>query len=94
MRKIKQTAQFKRDYKWELKGTFSKKLEKMLLEALEALVMDQPLAIKHRDHRLHGDYIDCRDCHLAPDLVLIYQKIDNHMLILVRLGSHSELFGK
>ena len=43
------------------------------------------------DHALTGDWKDYRDCHVKPDLVLIYQKPDSATLRLVRLGSHSEL---
>jgi mRNA interferase YafQ len=55
------------------------------------LANDQPLAEKHRDHALIGDWKDHRDCHIKPDLVLIYRKLDDVVLQLVRLGSHSEL---
>ena len=43
------------------------------------------------DHQLKGDYKDCRECHLSPDFLLIY-KIEAETLILVRCGSHAELF--
>jgi len=46
---------------------------------------------QHRDHALIGEWKDHRDCHVKPDLVLIYQKPDANVLRLVRLGSHSEL---
>jgi mRNA interferase YafQ len=52
---------------------------------------DQPLGERHCDHALTGDWQDCRDCHMKPDLVLIYGKPDAEVLQLVRLGSHSEL---
>ena len=52
---------------------------------------DEPLQERHRDHALTGDWIDHRDCHIRPDLILIYRKPDNETLQLVRLGSHSEL---
>jgi mRNA interferase YafQ len=55
------------------------------------LVEDEPLEIRHRDHALTGDWKDHRDCHVKPDLVLIYQKPDDETVRLVRLGSHSEL---
>jgi mRNA interferase YafQ len=55
------------------------------------LANDQPLDEKHRDHALTGDRKDHRDCHVKPDLVLIYRKPDDTVLQLVRLGSHSEL---
>ena len=52
---------------------------------------DQSLPEKNRDHALSGDWKDHRDCHIKPDMVLIYRKPDNAVLQLVRLGSHSEL---
>jgi len=58
---------------------------------LTALANDQPLAEKYRDHALSGDCKDHRDCHIKPDLVLIYRPPDADRLQLVRLGSHSEL---
>ncbi len=61
------------------------------VEIVKALACDAPLAEKHRDHALTGDWKDHRDCHVKPDLVLIYRKPDDSELHLVRLGSHSEL---
>ena len=52
---------------------------------------DQPREPRHHYHALSGDWRDHRDCHVKPDLVLIYQKPDAATLRLVRLGSHSEL---
>ena len=46
---------------------------------------------RHRDHALSGEWSDHRDCHVKPDLVLIYRKPDEATLQLVRIGSHSEL---
>jgi mRNA interferase YafQ len=48
---------------------------------------------KHRDHDLSGDWSGYRECHILPDLLLIYRKPDDATLRLARLGSHSELFG-
>ena len=56
-----------------------------------ALAENRPLASRHRDHALAGQWGDHRDCHVHPDLVLIYRKPDSHHLDLVRLGSHSRL---
>jgi mRNA interferase YafQ len=55
------------------------------------LVRDQTLVEKHRDHALTGEWKDHRDCHIKPDLVLIYRKTSSGLLQLIRLGSHSEL---
>lgn len=91
MRTIERTGQFKRDYKREAKGRHRATLDRDLMAVLSALVQDKPLEPRHRDHALTGDWSDHRDCHVKPDLVLIYQKPDGGTLRLVRLGSHSEL---
>jgi mRNA interferase YafQ len=55
------------------------------------LAHDHPLEQRHRDHALTGDWKDHRDCHVKPDLILIYRKPDDGSVQLVRIGSHSEL---
>ncbi|MDR2155038.1 MAG: type II toxin-antitoxin system YafQ family toxin [Burkholderiaceae bacterium] len=85
------TVQFKRDLKREAKGLHRATLVVDLLPVLVALATDQPLDPRHRDHQLTGDWKDHRDCHVKPDLVLIYRKPNGETLELVRLGSHSEL---
>ena len=91
MRTIRRTARFKRDYKREAKGRYRATLDRDLLAVVSLLAADAPLPEKHRDHALTGDWKDHRDCHIRPDLVLIYRKPDAETLELVRLGSHSEL---
>lgn len=91
MRTIKQSSQFKRDLKREAQGPHRQTLQRDFVGIVEALADDQPLADKHRDHALRGDWQDHRDCHIKPDLILIYRKPDDAELQLVRLGSHSEL---
>ena len=54
-------------------------------------VPNKPLPQRYFDHPLSGEWSGFRDCHIRPDLVLIYEKPDDHTLRLVRLGSHSEL---
>ena len=90
MRTIKYTAQFKRDYKRE-KRTQHKDLDKKLMLTIESLATDAQLPESLRDHCLSGSWKDHRDCHIRPNLVLIYRKPDADTLELVRLGSHSEL---
>lgn len=91
MRTIEHTGQFKRDYKREAKGFHRATLETDFIEVLKALASDSPLAAKYHDHPLSGEWKDHRDCHIKPDLVLIYRKPDAERLQLVRIGSHSEL---
>jgi mRNA interferase YafQ len=91
MREIERTTQFKRDYKREMKGRHRSTLETTLTDVLRDLMADVPLAENRRDHSLSGNWSGFRDCHLKPDLVLIYEKPDPNILRLVRLGPHSEL---
>ncbi len=91
MRRIEQTGQFKRDLKRESRGAHRAYLAAQFGGIVGTLARDEPLATKFRDHALTGDWKDHRDCHIKPDLVLIYRKVDPDTLQLVRLGSHSEL---
>ena len=91
MRTIRQSGQFKRDLKRESKGQYRKILQSDFVAIVATLAEDRPLDPRHRDHALTGDWKDHRDCHIRPDLVLIYRKPDDDTLELVRLGSHSEL---
>jgi mRNA interferase YafQ len=69
-----------------------RKLDERLVSLLELLVNDRPLPPRNRDHALSGNWSGYRDCHLWPDLLLIYAKPSPDVLRLVRLGSHSDLF--
>jgi len=91
MRAIKYTRRFKQDYHREKSGIHSKKLDALLKEAIDALAADAPLPMRYVDHVLAGEWQDHRDCHIRPDLILIYRKPDAESLELVRLGSHSQL---
>jgi mRNA interferase YafQ len=66
-------------------------LDALLKVVVNLLAADTPLSRRNFDRPLSGEWSDHRDCHLRPDLVLIYRKPDNESLELVRLGSHSEL---
>lgn len=96
-RKIERSTEFKKDYKREKKGQHCKTVEADLLLLLNILVNDLPIPANYVDHPLKGNWRSFRDCHLYPDLVLIYKKVDHEeddsgVLKLARLGSHSELF--
>jgi len=92
MRTISRTAKFKKDYKREANGQHRVTLDADLLAAVSLLAADEPLPDRFHDHPLSGDYANHRECHLKPDLLLIYKKPDDSALRLVRVGSHSELF--
>jgi len=92
MRTTSRTAKFRKDYKREAKGQHRATLDADLLAALSFLATDRALPERFHDHPLSGEYTSHRECHLKPDLLLIYKKPDDQTLRLVRVGSHSELF--
>lgn len=91
MRTIERTSRFKRDYRWESRGPHRTDLDDRLAVIVQALAGDAPLEPNLHDHALSGPWTDFRDCHVRPDLVLIYQKPDARTLRLVRIGSHIQL---
>lgn len=90
--KVEFTNQFKKDLKLARKQ--DKNLDK-LFKAIEILANGDRLDEKYHDHDLTGNYKGVRECHVEPDWLLIYEIRDNVLvLMLYRLGSHSELFKK
>ena len=88
MKALFQTKQFVKDVKRMAKR--GKDIGK-LQPVVKTLAMGKPLDLRHRDHPLHGEWSDSRDCHVVPDWVLIYTTSEQ-MLRLERTGSHSDLF--
>ncbi len=88
MREVSLTSQFKRDYK---KRSHEITFVALVEQIVDLLAAGKPLEARLRDHPLKGGYTGCRECHIKPDLLLIYVQTTEE-LRLVRLGSHSELF--
>jgi len=87
---VKPTTKFQKDLKRIQKRGYDISL---LTEIIKKLANGETLPEKNRDHNLSGDYSSCRECHITPDWLLIYE-INNGELIsyLTRTGSHSDLF--
>jgi mRNA interferase YafQ len=83
---------FRRDFKREMRGQHRRDIEDLLRSLITLLAEDRLLPAKKRDHALTGEWDDFRECHLKPDLLLIYRRIAGDVLQVVRMGSHSELF--
>lgn len=91
MLKIVQHSKFKTDSKKLIRsGRFNKNDQEELFEVIEHLAQEKPLTPKYRDHALIGNWRNHRECHIKPDLLLIY-KIEGNILKLIRIGSHSQL---
>lgn len=88
MKQLSRTNQFKRDAKRQQKRG---KDFTDFKSVIEQLLVEQELAARYRDHTLVGQYKGTRECHIAPDWLLIYEMTDTE-IILIRTGTHSDLF--
>lgn len=87
---IRYEASFKRDYKRTKRRGYDLYL---MEEVIDLLIQQRPLPERYKDHGLIGDYAGCRECHITPDWLLVYQiSQDKLILILTRTGTHSDLF--
>mgnify|MGYP000082496427 FL=1 len=89
MLKLEYSTQFKKDFKKIAKLPIPDVIE--VGHVIKQLQLGETLPEKYVDHLLSGNWQNYRDCHVKPDLVLIY-KVDSDALRLARIGSHSELF--
>lgn len=85
---LKPTSRFKQDIKTAKKRGYDLSL---LTEVIDLLAAGEALPPKYKDHNLIGNYKGCRECHIQPDWLLIYEVSEN-VLYLARTGTHSDLF--
>lgn len=90
MKVLQPTTQYRKDLKRYRNQP--KKLE-ALKEILNKLMNEEPIPDKYYPHHLYGDYKGCMECHIQGDFLLIWFDEETDVIELVRLGSHSELFG-
>ena len=87
---IKYQAAFKKDYKRIKKRGYDTRL---LERTIELLAKGNGLPAEYRDHALSGDNTGCRECHIAPDWLLVYEIVERELILyLIRTGTHSDLF--
>lgn len=90
MYKIIATGKFKKDLKTVIKRGYNIKL---LDDIVTKLANGEKLPEKNKDHYLSGNYIGKKECHVAPDWLLIYETDKEFLyLYLTRTGTHSDLF--
>ena len=89
---IKPTSKFQKDLKRIQKRGYDLSL---LSDVIKKLSNGESLPLKYRDHNLIGNFCGCRECHITPDWLLIYEIYEKDLyLYLTRTGSHSDLFSK
>ena len=93
MRSVRYTTRFNKDVRREGKSPNNKDLPTKLQVVIDLLAEDKDLPGNLHDHLLVGEFVGMRELHVKPDLLLIYRKIADSSLELLRLGSHSEIFG-
>lgn len=91
MKRLFPSTQYKKDYK-----RYRNNPQKVaaLKSVLDILSNEQPIPSKYQPHPLHGQYNGCIECHIQGDFLLIWVDPQSDIIELVRLGTHSELFGK
>ncbi len=89
---VKPTTQFKKDLKLAQKRGYD---IGTITAVIKKLAAGEPLPEKNRDHALTGNYKNCRECHIAPDWLLIYEIVETELILyLTRTGTHADLFGR
>lgn len=90
MYKIKPTSKFQKDLKKISKRGYDLSL---LKDVINVLAIGEELPAKYKDHPLKGNFVNCRECHITPDWLLIYEKTEDELyLYLTRTGTHSDLY--
>ena len=90
MRLVRSTSQFRKSLKRILK---SGKFDREEIQNVVDQIAKEEIDPKYHDHQLHGKMKDFRECRIRPDLLLIYKIEDNNLLlVLINIGSHSDLF--
>jgi len=88
------TAEYSNKYKKDLRKCVARGYDLDRLQVVfELLRHDEALPAACRPHKLSGNYNGYWECHIAPDWLLIYAYPDNETLVLVRTGTHADLFG-
>lgn len=91
MKTLQPTTQYRKDLK---RYRHQPKKLANLKSFLALLQNEQPIPAEYLPHPLHGKYEGCIECHIQGDFLLIWFDPKSNIIELVRLGSHSELFGK
>lgn len=88
--KIVQTGKFRKDLKLVKRRGYDLSLLETVVDTLAA---GEELPPRNQDHAVKGNYVNCRECHITPDWLLVYEIVEEELfLYLTRTGTHSDLF--
>jgi mRNA interferase YafQ len=91
MRKIEYSSAFKKDYKQAKRSKYKSSIDQRFGIVLSTVISNTPLEPKYKDHVLIGNWLGYRECHIYPDLLLIYSESGNSIK-LARINTHSNIF--
>lgn len=87
------SKRFKKALERLVKGGLKKSVQLQIVETIDLLASGRKIPPSYRDHQLHGEFAEYRECHIQSDMLLIYQIIDSELvLIMANIGSHNDLF--
>lgn len=91
---IKRTKDFEKSFSKLKRSGVKKKVLEDIERIIDVISRGEQLSLHYLDHKLQGNFTGYRECHIRPDLLLIYKLLDKQLvLVLVDIGSHSNLFG-
>lgn len=93
MYQIVYAKKFAKAYTKLVKGGLKKSVQRQIAETIDLIATGKRLPQAYRDHQLHGEFAQYRECHVQGDLLLMYQIVDEELVVLMlNIGSHNDLF--
>ncbi len=93
MYRVRYSKKFSKSFRRLVRGGLKKTTQSDIQDTIKLLASGTKLPSSYRDHQLHGEYAEYRECHVQGDLLLIYQIIDAELILLMtNIGSHNDLF--
>lgn len=92
MYQIVYSKKFKKALSKLVRGGLKKSVQLQIIETVDILASGKKLSTSYRDHQLHGEFVEYRECHVQSDLLLVYQIIDKELILLMaNIGSYNDL---
>ncbi|MCR4285588.1 MAG: type II toxin-antitoxin system YafQ family toxin [Candidatus Kaiserbacteria bacterium] len=93
MYRVRYSKKFSKSFRKLVHGGLKKSTQQDIQDVIKLIASGARLSPPYRDHQLHGEYAEYRECHIQGDLLLVYQIIDTELILfVVNIGSHNDLF--